>query len=297
MYPASRAEAVTFPAFERCLDLIAGSLANLEVLAGRVDPATGVWSRLADQPAYLRNPDPENDAWQWRFATVRDLAEYGNHVERLADDPKDMDYRTLRPAWGVPYPPADLAYVIHPDGSWGYTYGPFGEIIDKSEFLHIKRGGLSFQPVSPSPVGQFGYSLRTALTAEEWAGRYLSGGGLPPAIIQTPGTVDQPAAGKFKTDWRTMMATGEALILPANVTVVPLVSDAQKQQLIEARQWNAQMACIITGVPSYKLDLQGPSMTYSNQIDSDIAFRTDTLDRYAQADRPCDQQTSVAVGD
>lgn len=275
-WPASRDEAISFPAFDRCLDLIAGSLANLEIQAGKIDPGTGVWQRLSDQPAYLTDPDPENDAWQWRYATVRDLAEYGNHIELLGD----LDYRTGRPGWGIPLPPEDLAVVIHADGTWDYNYRGF--MLAKSDVLHIKRGGLSAMPLSAAPVQQFGDALRTAITAEEWAGRYLSGGGLPPAIIQVPGTVDDLAAKKFKGDWRTMLATGEALLLPSNVTVVPLVSDAQKQQLVEARQWNAHQACLITGVPPYKLGLEGPSMTYQNVETADIAWRVDTLDRYGQ---------------
>jgi HK97 family phage portal protein len=274
--PATRGEAVGFPAFERCLDLIAGSLANLELQAGKVDPSTGVWQRLDDQPAYLVDPDWENDVWQWRYSTVRDLAEFGNHIELLGD----VDYRTGRPGSGLPLPPEHLAVMWHSDGSWNYMYGTTP--LARSDVLHIKRGGLSGEVLSTSPVQQFGVALRGALTAEEWSGRYLGSGGLPPAIIQVPGTVDQPAATKFKADWRTMVATGEALLLPSNVSVVPLVSDASKQQLVEARQWNAHMACTITGVPPYKLGLEGPSMTYQNVETADIGFRVDTLDRYGQ---------------
>jgi len=48
--PVSPDEALTYPPFDRCCDLIAGSLANLDMQAGRIDPGTGVWQRLADQP-------------------------------------------------------------------------------------------------------------------------------------------------------------------------------------------------------------------------------------------------------
>jgi phage portal protein BeeE len=282
---ASREEAVQYPPFERCLDLIAGSLANLDIRAGVEDPATSVWMRRpdAEQPAFLTDPDPENDPWQWRYSVVRDLLEYGNHIALLGD----IDWRTMRPGWALPLPAEHLGVVHYgwnpynaDQYGWDYVYG--GMILRKDEILHIKRGGLSGEVLGRGLVDQFARSLRVAITAEEWAGRYLEGGGVPPAVVQSTATIDKPKRDELKAAWRAMLVTGEAMLLPANVTVTPLVSDAQRQQLVEARQWNAHLACQMTGVPSHKLGLEGPSMTYQNVETADIAWRIDTLDRYGQ---------------
>jgi HK97 family phage portal protein len=155
-------------------------------------------------------------------------------------------------------------------------------VLDRGSVLHIKRGGLSGELLGRGASDQFARSLRIALTAEEWAGRYLEGGGVPPAIIQTQANIGPAKAAAFKNDWRRMLDSGEALLLPANATVTPLVSDAQRQQLIEARQWNAHLACQMVGVPTYKLGLEGPSMTYQNVEQAGIDWRIDTLDRYGQ---------------
>lgn len=274
---ATREEALGYPFFERCLDGIAASVASVDIQAGRFDKATGTWRRLTDQPTFLGQPDPSTDAWQWRYAAVRDLQEYGNHVALLGD----MDWRTMRPGWVVPLPAEDVGLVEVPEeGRWWFTFGPLR--LDPSQVLHISRGNRSGEVLGRGLLDRFGRSLRTAVTAEEWAGRYLDGGGVPPAVIKPRVSPGKEGADKFKDDWRRLMATGEAILLPPDVDVVPLVSDAQKQQLVEARQWNAQMACAMTGFPSHMLGLPGPSMTYQNVETADIAYRAYTLDRYAQ---------------
>ena len=216
------------------------------------------------------------DAWQWRYAAVRDLQEHGNHIALLGD----MDWRTMRPGWLVPLPAEDVGVIVDPQqGTHWYTYGTLR--LEPEDVLHISRGHRSGTILGAGLLDTFGRSLRTAVTAEEWSARYLDGGGLPPAIIKPATAPVQDAAEKFKADWRRMMQTGEALLLPPSVDVQPLVSDAQKQQLVEARQWNAQMAAAMTGYPPHMLGLPGPTMTYQNVETADLAYRAYTLDRYA----------------
>jgi HK97 family phage portal protein len=72
------------------------------------------------------------------------------------------------------------------------------------------------------------------------------------------------------------------VILPRGVTLTPVVSDAVQAQLVESRQWNAQMAADVVGVPGWKLGLPGPTMTYQNVETADIDFVRDSVDRYAR---------------
>lgn len=279
--PATRDEALSLPAFGRGVELIASSIAGVPLQAFRRNAALGVWEKLADQPAVLTDPDPLNDEWQWKYGAVKDLIEAGNHVSWFGDQ---LDYRTGRPAWLEPLPIADVGVVQVPDSPAGYMFTVVGvpRLLDPSEVLHISAGNRSGEILGRGIVEQYAPTLGQALTAEQWSGRYLQGGGLPPAIIQhrVEPTVEQKR--NFKDRWRTMLDTGEAMLLPADATVTPLQSDAQRQQLVEARTWNVQLTSIMLGIPAHKYSLQGPTMTYENVETADIAWIRDTVDRWAQ---------------
>lgn len=70
--------------------------------------------------------------------------------------------------------------------------------------------------------------------------------------------------------------------MPSTATITPLQSDAQSQQLVEARTWNAQLAAMILGIPSHMLGLPGPQMTYQNVETADIGWVKDSVSRWAQ---------------
>jgi HK97 family phage portal protein len=120
------------------------------------------------------------------------------------------------------------------------------------------------------------------VAAEEHAGAYFAGGALPPAVLQSPQILTQPQAAELKASWRTMVNTREPVVLPTGYVLTPIVSDALNAQLVESRQWNAADIAMILGIPSYKLGLAGPSMTYQNIESADIEFVRDSVDRYAK---------------
>jgi len=79
-----------------------------------------------------------------------------------------------------------------------------------------------------------------------------------------------------------MTNTREPVILPIGYVLTPVVSNAETSQLVESRQWNAASVAMMLGIPSYKLGLSGPSMTYQNVEMADIDFVRDSVDRYGE---------------
>lgn len=280
--PASRDEALSIPAFGAGVDTIASTIADVPLDAYRVRiDSDQRWERtlLADQPNVLTDPDPLSNAWQWRYATCKDLVEAGNHVSLLGD----WDHRTGRAGWLVPLPVADVGLVTDPARPGWHAFTIAGVLLDPSEVLHISAGNRSGEILGQGVIAQYAAQLGGQLAAEQWAGRYVAAGGLPPAIIQHPSIQpgEQDKADAFKGKWRALARTGEAITLPAGATVTPLQSDADRQQLVEARTWNAHLSAMILRIPPHKLGLDGPVNTYQNVQSADVAFVRDVGTRWS----------------
>ena len=275
-YPAGEREAMGLPPFGRGVALLCTAIAGTDWKAMKWDPAAGVAVRLNDAPQVLTDPDPQVTPWHYRWSTAEDLILYGNHFALYGD----MDFRTLRPGWLVPVAADDVWLLIDPEsGRWSWTMG--GEMVDADSMLHISAGNRSGEVLGRGVLSQYGEWLGGAVAAERHTGAYFAGGALPPAVLQSPTVLTQPQAEELKTKWRQMTTTREPVVLPSGYVLTPVVSDAEKAQLVESRQWNAAAVAMLLGIPSHKLGLAGPSMTYQNIESADIDFVRDSVDRYA----------------
>lgn len=275
--PATEAEAMGLPPFGRGVSLLAAALATTDWYAYRWDAELGVSVRVADQPSVLTDPAPEVTPWSYRWAACEDGILYGNHFALLGD----LDYRTLRPGWLVPIP-ADEVWILTDPGnpSW-YAFTIGGTTLGADELLHVPFGNRSGEVLGRGVLGQYGGWLGGAIAAETHAGAYFAGGALPPAVLQSPHVLQQEQADELKAKWREMTSTREPVVLPMGYTLTPVVSNAEQAQLVESRTWNAEAVAMVLGVPSWKLGLPGPTMTYQNVETADIDFVRDGVDRWA----------------
>lgn len=276
VWPATESEAMGLPPFGRGVALLANAIAGTDWHAARWDPTVGVSVRLPDQPTVVTDPDPENTPWNYRWAAVEDLVIYGNHFGLYGD----LDFRTTRPGWLVPIP-ADSVWIMQDptDPSW-WRWVIGGVDLAPSDLFHVSAGNRSGEILGRGVLSQYGQWLGGAIAAERHSGDYFAGGALPPAVLQSPTILTQTQAEDLKTSWREMTNTREPVIMPTGYVLTPVVSNAESAQLVESRQWNAAAVAMILGIPSYKLGLSGPSMTYQNVEMADIEFVRDSVDRY-----------------
>lgn len=272
----SEADAMGLPPFGRGVALLANAVAGTSWRAMRWDPVQGVDVRIPDQPAVLVDPDPTTDPWQYRWSAVEDLILYGNHFALFGD----IDFRTLRPGWLVPLPAHDVWIIADPEtGAWSFTVA--GEMFGADELLHVSAGNRSGAALGRGALTQYAEALGGVVAADSYAGSYFAGGTLPPAVLQSPTVLTQDQGEELKVKWRAMTTTREPVVLPMGYVLTPVVSNAEQAQLVESRQWNAAAVAMMLGIPSYKLGLAGPSMTYQNIESADIEFVRDSVDRYA----------------
>ena len=298
VWPASEAEAMGLPPFGRGVALLCNAVAGTDWQAVRYDAAAGVALPRPDQPAVLTKPDRGSTPWHYRWSAVADLILFGNHFAMCGT----TDSATRRPGWLIPIPADSVGLLVDPEnGDYWFTVN--GEAVPGFEYdnppratvdsdgravgdwtgtlFHVSAGNRSGEVLGLGVLEQYGAWLGGTTAAERHAGAYFAGGALPPAVLQSPQVLTQEQADQLKTRWREMVSSREPVVMPSGYVLTPIVSDALNAQLVESRQWNAANVAMMLGIPSYKLGLSGPSMTYQNIESADIEFVRDSVDRYA----------------
>lgn len=274
--PATEYAALGYPPFGRGVALLASAIATTRWVAERFDPAIGIHVPLPDQPAVLSDPYPDVTPWAYRWAAVEDGILFGNHFALYGD----LDWRTRRPGWIVPVAADDVWVLQDPEtGNWTWVVG--GDEISRDAMLHIPFGNRSGEILGRGVLFQYAEWLGGALAAEDYAGHYFSGGGLPPALLQSPNVLTEEQAAELKDKWREFANTREPVVLPTGYVLTPIISNAEQSQLVQSRQWTAEMVGMMLGIPAWKLSLPGPTMTYQNVETADIDFVRDGVDRYS----------------
>jgi phage portal protein BeeE len=276
--PATEAEAMALPPFGRAVELITNAVAATGWHAEKWDADLGVSVRVPDQPAVLTDPYPNVTPWHYKWSAAEDLVLFGNSFGLFGP----LDFRTGRPGWVAPVRADEVWIMTDPARPWAFQWAIGGTLFDPDEVLHISAGNRSGEMLGRGTLNQYGGWLGGSVAAEDHASSYFAGGALPPAVITANQVITQGQADELKSKWRLMTSTREPVVLPSGVTLTPIVSDAVAAQLVESRQWNAQMCANVVGVPGWKLGLPGPTMTYQNVESADIDFVRDSVDRYAQ---------------
>ena len=276
--------ALGLPPFGRGVELIASTVAGVDLVGYRYDKAAQIDVKLDPQPELLRDPDRLSTPWNWKYAIVNDLILFDNHFSFLGEPNAQSWPRWLEPInveavdIGVDRDPKSDTYGMIFWRVDGQTY-PYGSI------LHINAGNRSGYLLGRGAIAQYRDALSGILSTSEHSANYFRRGGLPSAVI----SVDDPdlsaeAAEDIKSKYEAAMSgrRRRPLVIPKIYEFTPVVSDAEKQQLVESRTWDAGLVAMILGIPAHYLGLPGTSMTYTNIESADIGFVRDTVDRWAK---------------
>ena len=277
--PATEAEALGLPPFGRAVALLANAIAGTEWYARRASREyPGIWDRLPDQPEIVTNPYPLQTIWNYRWAIAEDGILFGNHFAILGE----IDWKTNRAGWTVPIAADEVWLQTDPAAPGWYQWVIGGVVFSPDEIFHIPFGARSGSILGRGVLEQYGDWLGGAVAAEDYSRDTFAAGALPPAVLTTNQATTQEQADSLKAKWRELVSSREPVIMPNGTVLTPVVGDAEKQQLVQARTWNAQMVANIVGVPGWKLGLDGPTMTYQNVETGDIDFVRDSVDRYGR---------------
>jgi HK97 family phage portal protein len=151
-----------------------------------------------------------------------------------------------------------------------------------------RSGELSGRGVLPTLAG----AIHAALAADSYAGRYFDESAVPSGVItDTRPNLTQDQANELKTKWmQAVSGTRAPVVIPGSTTFTPLATDADKAQLVQARQWDATMVAMILGVPPFLLGIETQRHTYTNAENEFGRFVSTTILRLL---RPLEQQISL----
>lgn len=266
------------PPFGRGVDLIASAIAGVDLQAWRYDPDQGIDVQLAPGPALLRDPDPLSTPWHWKYALVNDLIVYGNHFAFLGE-PNAEGW----PQWTVPIDATLVALARDREtGQLAWRVGD--QIVAWGSLFHCPAGNRSGKILGRGVLTQYRDSAAGIIATDRHARQYFESGGLPSAVIigKDP-DVSQTQAQQLKDRYRATIGAGsrEPMVLSSRWEFKEVVSDAEKQQLVEARKFDATLVAMILGLDPHYLGLPGSSQVYQNIEQADIAFVRDTVSRWA----------------
>lgn len=218
-----------------------------------------------DPPAaVISNPAPADNGTLAAYVDgyTGDIAYYGNHVCLIG--PPDS---TGWPASLIPLDVTQVSVARDDRGRLVYDYSDTGATLGSADVLHVALDRRSGELVGRGLIPTMGAALAAVAAAEEYAGRYFDESAIPTGVItDNRPDLTQTQADELKAAWlRTVGARRRTpIVLPSSTTFTPLVTDADKAQLVEARQWNAQLAAMALGIPPFLLGVATDPHTYTN---------------------------------
>jgi HK97 family phage portal protein len=219
---------------------------------------------IVDPPAaVVANPTPGPNRTPADFIDeyLSDVLLYGNYAAMIG--PLDST------GWPVSLIPLDVTTVsvARDPATWQPVYALEGvdEFLPADRIFHVaidKRSGeLTGRGIFTMPA-----ALAASLAADAYAGQYFTSSAVPSGVItDTRPNLTQEQATELKQKWMTAVAgTRVPVVIPSSTTFQPLATDADKAQLVQARQWDAQTIAMALGVPPYLLGIESQRHTYSN---------------------------------
>jgi HK97 family phage portal protein len=272
------------PALTAGMRLISGIIMQLPLRQKRGDEVVDPPATIIDNPA----PGPNRTTADYVDEYSSDILLYGNHVSLIG--PPDST------GWPTMLIPLDVSTVsvardektLEPI----YALEGIDDPLPADRIFHVaidKRSGeLRGRGVLPTLTGAIG----AALAADAYAGRYFAESAVPSGVItDTRPNLTQDQANELKTKWmQAVSGTRAPVVIPGSTTFQPLATDADKAQLVQARQWDATTVAMILGVPPFLLGIETQRHTYTNAETEFGRFVSTTILRLL---RPLEQQLSL----
>ncbi len=266
--------ALNYTILYACVTLIAGTIASLPLKVYRRLPGNGGSEEATERPEFdllQREFNPNTSAMTGREAGVGHLLTWGNSYCQIVKNRKG-DVLRLQPLGPDITRPRlndrrELEYDVRDPLSADVTTLP------RDQVLHVP--GMTFDAlVGLSPIRVVRSAIRTALTQEREAEKYIANGIRPPGAIKFPqgrkfATTEQ--ATEYVERFRRLHSGPDGAsripVLEDGADWVRLGIDPASAQLLESRKFQAVEICGLYRVPPFMVGLVEKTTAWGTGIE------------------------------
>lgn len=212
-------------------------------------------------PPVLVNPGGAKvDIAEWLYSTQVDLDRFGNCFGLI----------TARDGLGFP---ARVDLLAGESVTVKTTDGQITEFrsgaksYDPTQIWHEKQYTVAGLPIGLSPIAAAALSLRTYLSAQEFAADWFGGGAVPSSHLKnTAKTLNSDEATKVKDRFNASVRTGDVFVTGNDWEYEMLGAKASESSFLESMRFGIPDICRYLGVPADMIDggETGGSITYAN---------------------------------
>lgn len=212
-------------------------------------------------PPVLVNPGGAKvDIAEWLYSTQVDLDRFGNCFGLI----------TARDGLGFP---ARIDLLAGETVTVKTTDGQITEFrsgaksYDPAQIWHEKQYTVAGLPIGLSPLAAAALSLRTYLSAQEFAADWFGGGAVPSSHLKnTAKTLNPDEATKVKDRFNASVRTGDVFVTGNDWEYEMLGAKASESAFLESMRFGIPDICRYLGVPADMIDggETGGSITYAN---------------------------------
>lgn len=259
-------EAARIGSVYRCVNIISTMISQMPLEVFRDE-------KKLKTPYLIQNPVEGESQAAFVQEVVWSLALWGNCFVRLYGDPVSS-VEVLAP---------DSVTVTKENGKVRYYLGP--KEVPADRIRHLKFERMPGELLGHGPLTGCAGELKAAYLLDQFQRTWFDTTGIPKGVLTMPGgsTTNASKSADLVTSWNEFIkGNAGTVILPGGMTYEAIAAKPIEVQYVEVAEANIRNIARIFGIPAANLlsAIEGTSMTYTNQIESNIQFLQNTLSRY-----------------
>lgn len=267
-----------------CMSLVAGAISTITV---------GLFERkgndrdTADHDYWWMLNEKASDGWTaaaaWESIILSKLSHGDGFGEWIRPSPysnRVSGWKPLKRQTVQPFKDGkDVYYRITPDDGPMY-------VLDSSDIIHLPSLGFDGL-TSPSPLTYAALeAIGTALAAQEYTGRFLSGGGNFDYALKTASKLDKAQLEQLKASLIARAQNGGRgpLILSGGLEPAQLSVNSKDAEILATRLFTVEEICRIFGVPPFMVGHTTKTTSWGSGVsEMGMGFVRYTLQRHLTA--------------